>query len=304
MAKTLDSETRAEPIIPIPFPPPIDEDTLVCLGGTEASSFTATPPSVEPFGAPVTLRWSVSVPSGCPVAIRLNGKIVSKSGSMQVQPTTTTRYTLVASVRGLSKTLRSITVPVNTAACVTVPVPESTVRTAVRDVVDAVVASSRPLSQRSAAQVEVVPGGITVALRLKADVPSFSDPDINIDFTLGLRIQNGAVVPFYRSFSVDVDWPWWVGVITLGASEFVEDLIEDKIENAAKPQILQAVTQLLEGLVSQLPGSLRLHSLQILNGSIRVTACPATAQADDRFMVLATGHGQDIDGDGDFDGED
>lgn len=270
--------------------PDIDDETLECLGDTQATSFTATPPSAQPFGPPTTLRWSVSSPTTCGVAVKLNGLAVERSGSMQVQPTVSTRYSLTARARGATKTLGSVTVTVDTAACVTIPVPEALVRDQVRGVIDAIDAASGEISQRSPAKVEVVPGGISVALRLKAAVNNFADPDINVDFTIGLRMRNGAVEPFYKSFSVDVDWPWWVTVVTLGVSEFVEGVIADKIDAAARPLVLEAVKGLIEGMADQLPDGLRLHSLQLVTDEIRVTACPAGPRfVDDRFLVLTTG---------------
>lgn len=294
---TQTTETRRIPLPDDDFPgpgPDIDEDTLTCLADTRVTSFTATPSTTEPFGSPVTLRWAVSVPSGCGVAIRLNGQTVSRSGSLQVQPTSTTHYTLSARIGGLTKSLRTVTVAVDTSACVTVPVPESTVRSAIRGVVDALDAATDELSQRSAAAVEVAPDGIAVRLRLEAKVDNFADPNIDVDFKIGLRMRNGTVEPFYRSFAVDVDWPWWVTVVTLGVSKFIEELIEDKIENGARPLILQSVRDLIDGLLDQLPDTMRLHSLQLLTDQIRVTACPAGAQVrDERFLVLATRDGHD-----------
>ncbi len=297
MTQTLDSlRPRDDDDIP---GPDIDDHTLECLGDTQVTSFTASPASTQPFGPPVTLRWSVSSPSTCGVAIRLNGQAVAKTGSMQVQPTVTTRYSLTAQARGATKSLGSVTVAVDTAACVTVPVPEALVRDQVRSVIDAIDAASGEISQRSAAKVEVVPGGITVALRLKAAVNNFADPDIDVDFTIGLRMRNGAVEPFYKSFSVEVDWPWWVTVVTLGVSEFVEGLIADKIDAAARPLVLDAVKSLIEGMVDQLPDGLRLHSLQLVTDEIRVTACPGGPRfVDDRFLVLTTGVLQGVVADG------
>ena len=275
--------------------PDIDDHTLECLAETQATSFSATPSTAGPFGPPVTLRWSVTSPGTCGVAVKLNGLAVDRSGSMQVQPAVTTRYSLTARVRGATKSLGSVTVPVDTSACVTIPVPESLVRDQVRGVVDAIDAASGDISQRSAAKVEIVPGGISVALRLKAAVNNFADPDINVDFTIGLRLRNGAVEPFYKSFSVEVDWPWWVTVVTLGVSELIEGLIADKIDNAARPLVLDAVKGLLDGLAPQLPTGLRLHSIQLVTDEIRVTACPAGPRfVDDRFLVLTTGELQGV----------
>lgn len=297
MAQTIDSlRPRDDDDIP---GPDIDDETLECLADTELTSFTASPASTQPFGPPTTLRWTVSTPTTCGVAIKLNGLAVAKSGSMQVQPTVTTRYSLTARARGATKSLGSVTVTVDTAACVTLPVPEALVRDQIRGVVDAIDAASGDISQRSAAKVEVAPGGISVGLRMKVAVNNFADPDIDVDFTIGLRIRNGAVEPFYKSFSVDVDWPWWVTVVTLGVSEFVEGVIADRIDAAARPLVLQAVKDLLEGLAGQLPEGLRLHSLQLVTDEIRVTACPAGPRfVDDRFLVLSTGVLQGVIADG------
>lgn len=57
--------------------------------------------------------------------------------------------------------------------------------------------------------VEVDARGIKVALRFRVAIDNFADPDVDVDFTVGLRVRNGAVDAFYQSFAVDVDWPWW-----------------------------------------------------------------------------------------------
>ena len=92
--------------------------------------------------------------------------------------------------------------------------------------------------------------------------------------------------PFYKSFAVDVDWPWWVTVITAGVSKIVEEFIEGKIEAKLKPAILTGVKDQIDDLVDQIPGGLRLHSLSLAENEIRVTVCPGGPHTP--FLVLAT----------------
>ena len=269
-----------------PDPDPEDDDILLCLSKVTVTSFTATPSSVPPFGGPSTLKWSVTVPPGCAVGLKLNGKAVGRSGSLEVQPTTTTTYSLVAAVRGLTRVLKSVSVRVDTSACITRPVPESLIRTELRKAVDKLDADESRLSQRSDPKVEIEPDGIHVALRFKLAIDNFADPDLDVDAVIGVRVRNGAVEPFFKSFSVDLDWPWWVTVITAGVSKIVEEFIEDKIEGRLKPAALAAVKKQIDALVAQIPGGLRVHSMSFAENELRVTVCPAGDNTP--FLVLAT----------------
>jgi hypothetical protein len=282
MAQPLSSNPDLIPI----DPDPEDNDTFECLAKVKVGSFTATPTTVPPFGGPATLRWGVTVPSGCAVGLRLNGTPVARSGSKEVQPATTTSYSLAAVVNGLTKVLKSITVRVDTRACVTRPVPESLIRSQVRSAVAKLDAAEPKLSQRSDPRVEIDANGIHVALRFKLAIDNFADPNIDVDFTIGLRVRNGSVEPFYKSFAVDVDWPWWVTVITAGVSKIVEEFIDGKIEAKLKPAILAGVKDQIDDLVDQIPGNLRLHSLSLAENEIRVTVCPGGPHT--AFLVLAT----------------
>lgn len=269
-----------------PDPDPEDDDILECLAKVKVGSFTATPTSVPPFGGSATLRWGVTVPSGCAVGLRLNGTPVARSGSQEVHPAATTTYSLAAVVRGLTRVLKSVSVRVDTGACITRPVAESLIRTQLRSTVDKLDAAEPRLSQRSDPSVEIDANGIHVALRFKLAIDNFADPSIDVDFTIGLRVRNGSVEPFYRSFAVDVDWPWWVTTITAGVSKIVEEFIDGRIEARLKPAILTGVKDQIDDLVGQIPGGLRLHSLSLAENEIRVTVCPDGPHTP--FLELAT----------------
>lgn len=264
---------------------PIDEHAVECIARTRITSFAADPSDLKPFGGGTTLRWSVAVPPNCGVRITLNGQPVAASGTQQAQPAVTTRYTLAARARQATRVLDSVVVHVDTTACVSGAVAESLIRSQIRRAVDVLDRADARFSQRSDPRIDVRSNGISVALRFKVAIDDFVDPKVDVDFSMGLRVRNGSAEPFFRSFAVDVDWPWWVTVISAGASKVVEEFIDDKIEKKLKPRILSEVRAQIDDLVNRLPGNLRLHSLSLAENEIRVTACPA---GDDLpFLVLS-----------------
>jgi len=259
---------------------PIDDDNGEppdppnCLSDIRLVQLVADPPTTEPFGAPVTIRWNVDVPGSCPVSLNLNNQTVARSGSMIVHPAATTTFRLEARSLGFQRNLGSITVPVATQACVTGSLTEEQVQTELRAAIAAVDAQSSRLKQRRPATVSIDPNGIKVAVRLSISINNFPDPDVDVDFTLGLQIRDGAVEPFFRSFSVDVDWPWWVTTVSLGITKIVEEVIENEIEGRLKQAILDQVKQVIAGVVDDLPASLRLFRIVTLQDRIDVTVCP------------------------------
>ncbi len=267
-----------------PERPENDEQSIDCVTQTRATSFTADPSVIKPDTGGATIRWEVEAPSGCPVRIKLNGRSVSHSGTLSVRPAVTTRYTLTAHAGDHGRGLGSVTVKVDTDACISGTVPESQVRSELQRVVDELDRASGRFSQRSAPKVEVDTRGVHMALRFRVAVDNFADPDVNVDLTVGLRVRNGSIEPYYRSFAVDVDWPSWVTILTAGASKIVEDFLDGQIEKALKPRILDGLKTQLDAFVGRLPGNLRLHTLTLADDVIRVTACPGGR--DTPFLVL------------------
>jgi hypothetical protein len=271
-------------------PVPIDEHAIECLDHTRVTSFTANPSTLQPFGGGATLRWSVTVLQGCGVTITLNGQPVGKSGTLEVQPAVTTRYTLGARIHQATRVLNSVVVSVDTNACISSGVPESLIRSEIQRVVDTLDQANDRFSKRSDPRVEVNTDGIHGALRFTLVINNFVDPNIDVDFTIGLRVRSGTAEPFYRRFAVDVDWPWWVTVLTSAVSKIVEEFLDEVVEDMLRSQILDEVRQQIEGLVNQLPGDLRLHTLNLAENEIRLTACPGGG--DTPFLVLSRATGE------------
>jgi hypothetical protein len=256
------------------MPPPkeVIEKALECLGATTLNSFTASPTSVRP-GVASTLKWNVTIPGGCAVKLSLNGSPVSATGSRSVEPSTTTTFRLMQSMSTVQGTLGSVTVSVDTSQCFVQSIDEDTVRQMLRTLIETSLAGG-PVSQRSPATVEIDRNGIAVKLRLKIAVPNFFDPDLNVEMVIRVAAVNHDAVVSFRSYSNDLDWPWWVTGITLGISKFIEEAIEDRIEQRLKPEILIKLKEQIDSFLELIPSTHRLHSLTTDDGAIRAMVCP------------------------------
>jgi hypothetical protein len=253
------------------------DKALECVSEFRLVSFTATPAIATP-GQAVTLRWNVDRSGQCNGQFKINGIAAAMDGSKVVNPLSDTTYTIsVATGCNVTRNLGRVTVDVNDSSCRITNIPESLVRDQVIRAVDANIlefnqSSSNDLTKRTQTQVEIDPLGIAVKLRLQAAINNFPDPDINVDMKIGLGVGPGNTVSvFYRSFSVDVDWPWWVTGITLGITSIVEGIVEDRIEGKIKPQILESLRTQITAAARLIPGVLA--SIQTLQDELRLKIC-------------------------------
>jgi len=261
----------------MPCTPDMIERALLCASEFRLTSFTATPATVTP-GQPVTLKWTTAHGGQCAATFRINGITVPASGSKTVNPLSDTTYTFsLQSQCNITRTLGRTTVDVNESSCRITSIPESLVRGQVISVVDANIkefndSSSNDLSKRTETQVEIDPLGISIKLRLEASINNFPNPDLNVDMKIGLGVGPGNTVSvFYRSFSVDVDWPWWVTAISLGITKIVEEIVEGRIEGKIKNQILESLKTQINNVAKQIPGVLA--SIQTLQDELRLKIC-------------------------------
>ena len=257
----------------MPPTPQMIEKALECLDEITVNSFTATPTTVLP-GHTSILKWKVTSTTGCSPQIFLNNSSVPKTGTRTVEPDTTTTYRLIAKILTVQRTIATVTVNVNTSQCFVQSVDEATVRQLVQNLIDTNLAGT-PLSQRSPASIEIDRNGIAVKLRLRVAVPNFFDPDLNVDMVIGVRAVNHNVVVSYKSYSNDVDWPWWVTGITLGITEFIESTIESRLEQKVKPLILQKLKEQIDSFLRLIPPTHRLQALTTEPDQIRAQVCPA-----------------------------
>ncbi len=256
------------------MPPPeeVTEKAIQCLLDTAITQFTATPSTTTP-GKPATLNWKATSPAGCSVSLELNGTKVAKSGSKVVAPSATTVYRLAGRMLGQYSVFKSLTLNVDTSACTITTVAEDLIRPLVQSSVKQSIAGT-PFTERAPAGVEVEPTGILIALKLRIAVPNFFDPDLNIRMTVRVATENGQPRAYFTQYSVSVDWPWWVSVITLGVAEFVESRIADVIESKSKPKLLEAIQSQLASAVGFVPAGMQLTSVETAANEVRIMICP------------------------------
>jgi len=257
--------------------PQMLEKAIECSSEFKLVSFTASPNNVRP-GQPVTLRWNIDRTGQCNAQFKINGITVPMDGTKVVNPIVDSTFTLSLSTTcNVSRNLGRVLVDVNESSCRTTSIPESLVRDEIIRAVDASIqefnqSSSNDLSKRTQTQVEIDSTGITVRLRLQAVVNNFPDPNLNVDMKVGVGVGPGsAVTVFYRSFSVDVDWPWWVTGISLGITKIVEEIVEGRIEGNIKNRILDTLRTRINAAARLIPGVLT--SIQTLQDELRLRIC-------------------------------
>ena len=261
----------------MPCTPDMIDKAVLCASEFRLISFTASPATVTP-GQAVTLRWNIDRSGQCSGQFKINGIAVPMDGSKVVHPLSDTTYTITLTTGcSITRNLGRATVDVNESSCRITSIPESLIRSQIIRVVDASIqefnqSSGNDLTKRTQTQVEIDNQGIAVKLRLKASINNFPDPDLNVDMKIGIGVGPGNTVSvFYRSFSVDVDWPWWVTAISLGITKIVEEIVEGRIEGKIKSQILDSLRTQITEAARLIPGVLA--SIQTLQDELRLKIC-------------------------------
>ena len=257
--------------------PQMIDKAVDCASEFRLVSFTASPASVTP-GKPVTLRWNIDRSGQCSGQFKINGIAVPMDGSKIVNPLADTTFTIsVATTCNVSRNLGRVAVDVNESSCRITSIPESLARDQIIRAVDASIqefnqSSSNDLSKRTQTQVEIDNLGITVRLRLRAAINNFPDPDLNVDMKIGVGVGPGnTVTVFYRSFSVDVDWPFFVTAISLGITKIVEEIVEGRIQGKIKNQILDSLRTQITAAARLIPGVLA--SIRTLQDELQLKIC-------------------------------
>ncbi len=208
--------------------PPTDEmreNALLCLSQLQVIQFSADKTSIIAGEGGVTISWEVKLPPGCHVSIQLNSVNVPRKSTRHFNPIRSLSFRLVARAAGILKNLGTIQVIVDASSCSQTEIPESTIATLIEQNVTTGIAeynltTDNKISERRSTQVAIEPSGIILRLRLSVDINNFWDPDIDIDAKIGVGVgADGTILMYYKSFSVDVDWPWFVTGLSLGISK-------------------------------------------------------------------------------------
>lgn len=232
------------------MPPPDDllDEAAACIAGLKLDRFSADDTEIR-AGERATLHWSVDT-TGCanPVFARifLNNTQVPPSGSRTVRPSRTISYGLSARAVGIVRPFGRVRIEVDDSTCEPRELPESVVAPLIQSGVRASIndynndpATDNKVTLRRDPVAQIEPDGVVIRLRMKLHINNFFDPDVDVDARIGVGVSaENEALAFYRSFRVDVDWPWWVTGITLGISKIVEEFVDGMVERRIKTRIL------------------------------------------------------------------
>jgi hypothetical protein len=255
----------------------LTEDDLAeaqeCLAKVDVKSFSATPTTITPFGGPSTITWKATRPDSCPdVTFSLNFASVSATGSLEVHPSVTTEYRLQAIIGNIRRTLGTVTVVMDSSLCFSSSIDESEISETVQSAVADFDARNPRISQRALPTVELEAAGLVLHLRFTINLDDFVDPKLDIDCTIQLRAENGEVIAAYKSFSIDVDWPWWV-TVTFPISKALEEILDKVVEKGIRPRLLQEVQDAFDPYLDMIPSDSRLFSVATVHDRIDYTVC-------------------------------
>ena len=254
----------------------IDQE-LEILEGVNLEYFKASPERIGPFGAAM-LSWKATGPAG--FHLELNNINVTKTGTRAVQPISTFTYTLTAVAGQARRILGSVRVEVIATGCQSSQIvnPKSAIEAPLRAGVNN--SGSTYFRGGNDLIVSFSPGRIRFQMKLSQSVNNFPDPDVDIDVSFGLKVEDGVLVPIGEQISVDISVPWWAWLIP-GAPIGLAIAI-DMGKDSAKKQMHEAVAGLAQLLTffATFPAGLQLRTVRIdkdetgNNGIIEFTACP------------------------------
>jgi len=261
---------------------------LDALQQVELQSFTATPPTIGPFGQS-TLSWKASAPSG--VHFELDGRQVPRVGSQIVRPGATSTFNLTARALTLSSLVGQRTVTVDLDACMLLSVPEEDVRAQLQAVIDGLLAQDEHLTQKSPPLLDVTPSGIVMKLRFEVHLKHSRNPDFNVDALIGLAVHDGVIKPFFLQFSAELHFSFLEEALNiaidataglLAGGPFLHIAFaqaESAAAANARQQILDGIGKAIDSFLAVAPAGWSPHSVFLRDDGLDVRICPRPGKA-------------------------
>lgn len=268
-----------------------DELTLnarVCLRRTRLRRFTASPPSLDPDHLTTTLSWDVDASAACRgLSVTLDSVRVESRGSKTQEQVAAKTYVLRARMRSMEKVLGTVTVPFDLSSCLTVPIGEDLVQGIVQSKVRELVDGIEGVELRSDPTINIESGGMRFSLRALIPVDNAPDIKVDVDGLVELRVVGGSPDVRIRSYSIDVDLPWWVTLATLGASKIAEEFVESVAQDEMKTRMRDALVAAIE---SEVPRNVTLLSIDTRESELRITACGVSLDRIEVSEALPSEH--------------
>ena len=266
----------------MPAPTTLKKQGQACLNAAKLKYFSARPAAIL-GGQAVTLSWDVDTSHCLPVGLftlSLGLNKVATSGSMTLRPAKTIVYELLAQAGPASEVMSRITVDVDDSACQPLTLPASGitpgvvagVKTAIDNYNADPANSHKVIIKKNESSIGV--GGVLLNIQLDLDINDFPDPTISIVANVMFQIlPDGSVFPYYNTFSVAVDWPWWVKIIGNVVTAVVEHFIGDEVSGSIKTEVLNGLASTLDGIIAS-SGTV-VTAIDTIENFLVVTLCPA-----------------------------
>jgi hypothetical protein len=260
---------------------PTLEEGKEILARVVVESFVAQPASIGPFGAS-DVSWALGG-SATDCAIFFEGVRVNVWGSRIVQPRSTISYSLRATAGSASKILATATVDVNLRSCNTVP--WSVARSFIDGILRAGIAATPGLTLNVRGPSLIVifeTRRVRFIMYLKKSVDWIPDPDVDVDASFDLDVQDGELVARNEVVHVDIKIAPYLWLIPVGPIALPLLISEQQrsAEDSVRAGIQRLVTE-LNTLYARQAG-FRIQNVQVIadsdsehqDGEIRITECP------------------------------
>ena len=274
------------------MPPPVDPKVLkqerAALDKVSVKKFGANPRSMPTFGA-TTVSWDVTVPGGgVDVELTLDNTPVPPIGSQSFSLLQTRTFKLAARTEHTGKSLRSITVTVDSSACQTKVIEAFLVTQVLKSELNARFGGSTKLKLKEPPEVVLSDGTISMAIRSTINVPDWFDADMNITIQLAVLAGAGAIRVASKGLFVNVKWGFFEHLASLlctgfaqsGMEQIAKEFLAHIVDAELVPGIANALndqmTKFVKGLQEADPQHREfvMTSVQVSAAGVSIRACP------------------------------
>jgi hypothetical protein len=193
------------------------------LGDIVVLSFTASPPTVMPFGS-ATLAWSVEVPTALetPVELGVSDQMsYGTSGTATVTPYATTEYVLIAKTAIVERALTPVTVTVDQSACVSGNIPGTEITGNFRNQIASMFqGGSNYILGDYTVSINEGDSTIDINVPLVIEVPDWFNGNVTMSVSIYISQQgaapNASVLVQSPNVTANVSWSWYSDILSFG----------------------------------------------------------------------------------------
>lgn len=273
--------------------PAIQEQQFELLGDIQVITFAANPATIRPFGT-TTVTWHVKLPTALKAPVKLtigNKPVQGLSGSITFSFDVTTQINMVAATALVDRSIKSLTVMVDTAECRTNnSIPGFGITGQIKQALDA------GFTGRLRGNGTTVTLGFgTISAKTPITLGGSRTMDIDIELAVGMSQHAPTVRSTSVGVSINLDTAADVESWCSNASaQIAQPFMQHIVDNELVPGVLKAFNDNVNGVITAAEKADRMHrhfelTAFTLNGDgVQFTVCPTTPG------ITTTGQGQSI----------